>query len=246
VCRLHLLRPNLCTCLCPAGATSICWGRTRSYWESWRTWTHGSGENMLLFMFNVKSSTFSNQPSSHRWCVSQSSARRSLLFSHYCFLTLFPAARLTRSRCFMWPRAKRTNTPYWPTQRAARRMKTLSRDSAGRYEHADVHASFSSFLSLSSFPAVSLSSRGLKPVAFHSFIVLFQWKAVKGDIVFIVSWRALCLRWTSRLTVASWEVSRGIAAQARPRLTTPPPPPRSSTTSPPACPTTRTTTSPRR
>lgn len=31
-----------------AGVTFIYWGRMRSCWESWRTWTHGSGEETGL------------------------------------------------------------------------------------------------------------------------------------------------------------------------------------------------------
>lgn len=40
--------------------------------------------------------------------------------------------RLIKLQCFMWPRVKRTNTPYLPTQQAARRMKILCLGWAGR------------------------------------------------------------------------------------------------------------------
>lgn len=52
--KLLFVFPNLCRCLCLTGATFICWGRMKSYWESWRTWTHGSGEripgSLVLFI----------------------------------------------------------------------------------------------------------------------------------------------------------------------------------------------------
>lgn len=54
---LSFIFPNLCMCLCLIGAIFICWGRMKSYWESWRTWTHGNGEKicrlMMLFCYLV-------------------------------------------------------------------------------------------------------------------------------------------------------------------------------------------------
>lgn len=53
---LWIMIPKLYLCL--TGATFICWGRTRSYWESWRTWTHGSGEKIWNVNHLVKYTAF--------------------------------------------------------------------------------------------------------------------------------------------------------------------------------------------
>lgn len=80
------LFPNLCVCLCLIGAIFIRWGRMKSYWESWRTWTHGSGEKicrcMMLFIYLVVIFCCMNNPLFF-YLLSMSALNTGLFYSLY-------------------------------------------------------------------------------------------------------------------------------------------------------------------